>query len=63
MDTTKVEDLAEWRSRLAAALKAAFQAMDAHTPAGEIRMRQARIHTIEDEGRLRGFMPADLPYR
>lgn len=52
-------DLAEWRSRLAAALRMAFEVMDARAPATEILMRQARIRTIEEEGRQRGFLPPD----
>lgn len=55
------DDLAEWRSRLATALMASFQAMDARAPAAEILMRQARVRTIEEEGRWRGFRPGTDP--
>lgn len=59
MATTTIHDLAEWRHRLAQALKASFDAMDAHAPVATTSRLERRIRALEQEGRARGFLPAE----
>ncbi|WP_140885418.1 hypothetical protein [Muricoccus nepalensis] len=59
MTATTIHDLAEWRSRLAYALRVAFQADDAGLPAARIAALQERVRALEHEGRRRGFLPVD----
>ena len=59
MDITKSEESAEWRSRLAHALRACLQAADRFATRAETTTLDQRVRVLEEEGRSRGFMLTD----
>lgn len=54
-----IQDVAEWQSRMAHAMKAYFAAMDARAPSVEIVMRHERVRALEREGQRRGFLSSE----
>ena len=59
MAATDTLDFAEWRTRMAHALRRSSDAAAAYAPASEIREREEHVRALEQEGRTRGFLPAD----
>lgn len=55
MTPTTPDDLAEWRSRMAEALRASFEAMDAQRPSNKTVEWERRLRALEEEGRSKGF--------
>ncbi|WP_156963833.1 hypothetical protein [Muricoccus aerilatus] len=58
METTKSDEVAEWRGRLADALRACLAAADCLASRDETLKLQERVRALEDEGCAKGFMPA-----
>jgi len=61
MAATDTLDFAEWRTRIAHALRRSSDAAAAYAPASEIRKLEERVRALEQEGAVRGFLPADVP--
>ena len=59
MAVTDTLDFAEWRTRIAHALRRSSDAAASYVPASEIRKLEQRVRALEQEGRTRGFLPAD----
>ncbi|MFC0387248.1 hypothetical protein [Muricoccus vinaceus] len=59
MAATDTLDFAEWRTRMAHALRRSSAAAAAYAPASEIRKLEQRVRALEQEGAARGFLPAD----
>jgi len=58
MNATANDEIAEWRSRLAHALRAAFHAADRLASRAEMATLEERVRALESEGQSKGFMPA-----